>query len=65
MKKITIAIPDALYKNLKEAFKHSGLSSFEDFLLSVIQQSLDQSPKETDSDAEEEIRKRLENLGYM
>lgn len=67
MKKISIQIPDEIYSELEQVFEQSGLTSFEDFLLSLIQQALDQIRNESDGniDEEEEIRKRLENLGYM
>ena len=65
MKKITLEISDELWARLEEARKQSGLTSLNDFLLAVLQQFADQSDTQTASEEDDEIRKRLENLGYM
>ncbi len=65
MKKITLEISKELYEQLEKARQQSGLNSMEDFLVAILQEYVDQSAKATDSDEEAEIRKRLENLGYL
>ncbi len=65
MKKIELEISDELWGQLEEARKQSGLTSLTDFLLAVLQQYVDRNETQTASDEDEQIRNRLENLGYM
>jgi hypothetical protein len=65
MKKIELEISDALWEKLEAARKESGLGSLNDFLLAVLQQYADQAGNSPDSNEDDEIRKRLQNLGYM
>ncbi|NOX90287.1 MAG: hypothetical protein GXO77_14825 [Calditrichaeota bacterium] len=67
MKQITLQIPDAVYEKLQESMEKSGLKSMEDFILSVLQNYLDglDAKPSQEIDENEEIRKRLEDLGYM
>ncbi len=67
MKQITLQIPDAVHEKLQESMEKSGLKSMEDFILSVLQNYLDGLSAKPAQEIDEngEIRKRLENLGYM
>ncbi len=66
MPKITLNIPDEMLAQLQQLSEKSGFASLDDFLLSLFQKALEEGMEnQNDVDAEEEIRKRLENLGYM
>jgi|GEM_PF-3081819 Arc/MetJ-type ribon-helix-helix transcriptional regulator len=66
MPKITLNIPDEMLTQLRQLSEKSGFASLDDFLLSLLQKALEEGMgSQNDVNAEEEIRKRLENLGYM
>ncbi len=66
MPKITLNISDEMLTQLRQLSEKSGFASLDDFLLSLLQKALEEGMgNQDDVNAEEEIRKRLENLGYM
>ena len=66
MKKITLKISDELYDQLEKVRQQSGLHSLTDFILAILQEYVDQRHEtSTEAKDESEIRKRLENLGYL
>ncbi len=66
MPKITLNIPDEMLAQLRQLSEKSGFASLDDFLLSLLQKALEEGMgNQEGANAEEEIRKRLENLGYM
>ena len=66
MKKITMEISDELYNQLEKVRQQSGLHSLTDFILAILQEYVDQTHEtSTEAEDESEIRKRLENLGYL
>ncbi|APF19216.1 hypothetical protein Calab_3528 [Caldithrix abyssi DSM 13497] len=65
MKKIEIDLPDSLFLELEKLRKESGLLNFNDFLIAILQNYLDQqNPSQKEKD-EQDIEKRLKDLGYM
>ncbi|MHB2156592.1 hypothetical protein [Caldithrix abyssi] len=65
MKKIEIDLPEALFLELEKLRKESGLLNFNDFLIAILQNYLDQqNPSQKEKD-EQDIEKRLKDLGYM
>lgn len=65
MKKIELEISDELWAQLEALRSESGLTSMNDFLLAVLQQFADQKEVRESVDEDDEIRKRLEDLGYL
>ena len=65
MKKIELEISDELWTQLEALRSESGLTSMNDFLLAILQQFADQKGSGVSKEEDEEIRKRLEDLGYM
>jgi hypothetical protein len=55
-----IKIDDALWDRVKEAATAAGYSSPEEFLVHALEQAL-----KADAADEEEVRKRLQGLGYI
>ena len=67
--KATIKIPKKLYNSLKEQIKGTGFSSVTDFIVYVMRDiaaggSLQENSTLTKKEIEQ-IRKRLEKLGYI
>jgi predicted nucleotidyltransferase len=64
-----IKIPQHLYEKLARMAAESGFDATEDLILFVLQDYLDQNVVKEDMDLapeeEEQIRKRLKDLGYM
>ena len=75
--KVTIKIPRALYRKLREIIDGSGFDSVTDFIVFVLRDiaSSRSSSKRVDSPSKDEgqltaeeteqVRKRLKNLGYL
>ena len=69
MDKATIKIPKQLYEALKKQIKGTGFSSVTDFIVYVMRDiastgTLEQNTALTKKEVEN-IRKRLESLGYL
>ena len=67
-RKIPVEIPEDLYNQLKEYIStgKGGFSSVEEFVEFVLREVLREEEAEAYSkEEEEEIKKRLENLGYF
>ncbi len=69
MPELTIEIDDALYARLEQCAAEEGYSSVEEFVVHILEEALakEEKPKaEAGGElSEEEVRKRLEKLGYM
>ncbi|MHB2148064.1 hypothetical protein ACX8XP_03310 [Calditrichota bacterium LG25] len=65
MKKIEIDLPDSLFLELEKLRKESGLLNFNDFLIAILQNYLDQQNPSQKEKEEQDIEKRLKDLGYM
>jgi len=57
-----IKIDDALMERLKRAAELAGYSSVNEFVIHVLERELE---KIDDAGSDEEIKKRLEGLGYI
>ncbi|MFH1415639.1 MAG: hypothetical protein ABIH89_06100 [Elusimicrobiota bacterium] len=67
--KATIKIPKTLYESLKKQIEGTGFSSVTDFIVYVMRDiatsgSLNEDPSLTKKEIDQ-IRKRLEKLGYI
>ena len=51
-----------LYERLEKAAQVAGFSSTEEFILHVLETT---APAGSAADSEEEVRKRLQGLGYL
>ncbi|MBN2406346.1 MAG: CopG family transcriptional regulator [Elusimicrobia bacterium] len=67
--KATIKIPKTLYNSLKDRIKGTGFSSVTDFIIYVMRDIAASGAVQEDSALTkkeiEQIRKRLEKLGYI
>ncbi len=57
-----IKLDNDIYERLKKVAELSGYASVDEFVLHVLEKELS---KFDDADSEEEIKKKLEGLGYM
>lgn len=57
-----IKVDKALYERLKKAAELAGYSSVDEFIVHVLEKELAQID---DGASDEEIKKRLEGLGYI
>jgi len=57
-----IKIDDALMERLKRAAQLAGYTSVDEFVIHVLERELE---KIDDAGSDEEIKKRLEGLGYI
>ena len=57
-----ISIDHELYERLEKAAQIAGYSSTEEFVVHVLETT---APASSAADSEEEVRKRLQGLGYM
>ncbi len=64
MGKIKLRIDDDMQSRLSKVAEAGGYSSVEEFILHVLDRELDRLDP-SDSVSEEEIRKKLEGLGYL
>ncbi len=65
MKTLQIELSEELVERLKHLANENGLSSVEDYILFVLQTHVEATGLNEKKDEEEEVRKRLENLGYL
>ena len=64
MAKLKIKIDNELKDRLDKVSEAGGYSSAEEFILHIVQRELDKLDPGAD-EPEEEIRKKLEGLGYL
>ncbi len=57
-----ISIDHDLYERLAQAAQVAGYSSTDEFIRHILEKT---APAEGASDSEDEVRKRLQGLGYM
>lgn len=57
-----ITIDNELYDRLEKAAQVAGHASTEEFIIHVLETT---APASSSSDSEEEVRKRLQGLGYL
>ena len=64
MAKLKFKIDSDMKDRLEKVSEAGGYSSVEEFVLHIIQRELDKLDPESD-ESEEDIRKKLEGLGYL
>lgn len=64
MGKLKLKIDNEIKDRLEKVSEAGGYSSVEEFVLLIIQRELDKLDPEAD-ESEDDIRKKLEGLGYM
>ncbi len=64
MAKIKMKIDDEMKNRLEKVSEAGGYSSTEEFILQIIERELDKLDPDSD-ESEEDIRKKLEGLGYL
>ena len=64
MARIKIKVDEGLLTRLQKVAGAGGYSSVEEFVIHVISREMDRLDSD-DSESEEEIRKKLEGLGYL
>ncbi|MBN2585891.1 MAG: hypothetical protein JXA64_01805 [Candidatus Fermentibacteraceae bacterium] len=64
MAKMKLKIDEASMERIRKVSRAGGYSSPEEFVLHVIQRELDSLAPEQ-GESEEEIRKKMEGLGYI
>jgi hypothetical protein len=57
-----ITIDHELYERLEKSAQVAGYSSTEEFILHVLETT---APASSAADSEDEVRKRLQGLGYL
>ena len=57
-----ITIDNELYERLEKAAQAAGHASTEEFILHILETT---APASSSADSEEEVRKRLQGLGYL
>ena len=57
-----LKLSDSLYEKLRRAAEAGGYSSPEEFALHVLEKA---TAEEGESPSEDEVRKRLQGLGYL
>jgi hypothetical protein len=57
-----VKIEPALYERLKQTAQVAGYSSVDEFIIHILEQAAAQSDR---IESEEEVRKRLQGLGYI
>ncbi len=57
-----ITIDSDLFGRLEKAAQVAGYSSTEEFIIHVLEKT---APAESSADSEDEVRKRLQGLGYL
>lgn len=57
-----IAIDHELFERLEKAAQVAGHASTEEFIIHVLETT---APADSAADSEEEVRKRLQGLGYL
>ena len=65
MKTIQLQIPEELYRELEKLHREIGALEFNDFLLAVLQNYVEQQNPDQKEESQAEIEKRLKDLGYM
>ncbi len=65
MKKIQLQIPDELFRDLQKLNNQIGALEFEDFLLAILQNYVEEQNPEKEAENQQELEKRLKDLGYM
>ena len=68
--KVTIKIPEVLYKRIKSLIEGSGFNSPTDFIVYVLrdlvgERELNKDKEELSSEELQAIKRRLKNLGYL
>ncbi len=64
MAKIKLKIDDEMKNRLEKVSEAGGYSSTEEFILQIIGRELDKLDPDSD-ESEEDIKKKLEGLGYL
>lgn len=70
--KVTIKIPRPLYRKIQQVVGDSGFDSPTDFIVYVLRDLMGESPQGTSSEPREytkeeveDVRRKLQNLGYL
>jgi Arc/MetJ-type ribon-helix-helix transcriptional regulator len=70
--KVTIKIPRPLYRKIQQVVGDSGFDSPTDFIVYVLRDLMGESPQGTSSEPHEytkeeleDVRRKLQNLGYL
>jgi len=65
MKTVHLQIPNDLFQELQKLNQQVGSLEFEDFLLAILQNYVEEQNPAKKEESQEEIEKRLKDLGYM
>ncbi len=65
MKKIELSLTDDLYRQLKELHQQIEVLEFEDFLIAILQNYVDDQNPDQKAERDKEVEQRLKNLGYL
>ncbi len=65
MKTVHLQIPNDLFQELQKLSQQIGSLEFEDFLLAILQNYVEEQNPAKKEENQEEIEKRLKDLGYM
>ncbi len=65
MKKIELSLTDDLYSQLKELHQQIEVLEFEDFLIAILQNYVDDQNPDQKAERDKEVEQRLKNLGYL
>ncbi len=57
-----ISIESDLFERLEKAAQVAGYSSADEFIIHILEKT---APAEASADSEDEVRKRLQGLGYL
>ena len=70
--KVTIKIPRPLYRKVQQVVEDSGFDSPTDFIVYVLRDLMGEAPQGTPNEPREytkeelaEVRRKLQNLGYL